>query len=91
MGNFLAKVCINLKYHNLNVEWLGNTIPMETMNRSTCVASQVDGYLSQLEEEDMGFDVCSYLSAPMLDAKYEKVNIDDVISVHCQHLTCNQQ
>ncbi len=64
---------------------------MKTMNRSTSAASQVDGYLSQLEEEDMGFEVCSYLSAPLLDAKYEKVNIDDVISDHCQHLTIEQQ
>ncbi len=71
-GYFLAKVGMNLKYDNLTVEWIGNTIRMETMNRSTSAVSQVDGYLSQLEEEDMGFDVCSYLSAPMLDAKYEK-------------------
>ncbi len=61
---------MNLKYDDLTVEWLGNTIPMETMNKSTSTASQVDGYLSQLEDKDMGFDMCSYLSAPMLDAKY---------------------
>ena len=90
-GDFLAKIGMNLKYKNLTVEWLGNTILMETMNRLTSVASQVDGYLSQLEEEDMGFDVCSYLSVPMLDAKYDKVNIDDVISDHCQHFTLEQQ
>ncbi len=76
---------MNLKYDNLTVEWLGNTILMETMNRSTSAASQVDGYISQLEEEDMGFNICSYLSAPMLDSKYEKVNIDDVISDHSYH------
>ncbi len=39
----------------------------------------------------MGLDICSYLSSPMLDAKYEKVNIDDVISENCQHLTLDQQ
>ncbi len=61
---------MNLKYDDLTVEWLENTIPMETMSRSTSAASQVDGYLSQLEEEDMGFKVCSYLSSPRLDAKY---------------------
>ncbi len=82
---------MNLKYDNLTVEWLGNTIPMENMNRSTSAESQVEGYLSQLEEEDMGFDVCSYLSSPMLDAKYKKVSIDDVISDHCQHFSCKQQ
>ena len=82
---------MNLKYDDLTVEWIGNTIPMETTNKSTSAAIQVDGYLSQLEKEDMGFDLNSYLSSPMLDAKYEKVNIDDVISEHCQHLTLDQQ
>ncbi len=89
-GYFLAKVGMNLKYDDLTMECLGNTIRMETMNNSTFVAVQVDGYLSQLEEEDMGFNMCSYLSSPMLDAKYEKVNIDDAISDHCQHLTLDQ-
>ena len=39
----------------------------------------------------MEFDLFSYLASPMLDAKYEKVNIDDVISENCQHLTLDQQ
>ena len=39
----------------------------------------------------MGFDIDSYLSAPIMDAKYDKVNIDEVISEHCQHLKPNQQ
>ncbi len=38
----------------------------------------------------MGFDLNSYLASPMLDAKYEKVDIDDVISDNCQHLTLDQ-
>ncbi len=61
-GDFLAKVGINLKYDDLTVEWLGNTIPMETMNKLTSTAIQVSGYLSQLEEEDTGFDLSSYLA-----------------------------
>ncbi len=56
-GDLLAKVGMNLKYGKLTVEWLGNAIPMETMNRTTSMASQVDDYFSQLEEEDMGLDV----------------------------------
>ncbi len=39
----------------------------------------------------MGFDICSYLYATILDAKYEKVNIDCVILDHFQHLTVKQQ
>ncbi len=61
------------------------------MKRLTSAASQVDGYLSELEEEYMVFDMCSYLYLSMLDAKYERVNIDDVIYDHCQHLTIEQQ
>ena len=41
-GDFLAKVGMNLRYDNLNVKWLGNTIPMETMNKTTSAAAQVE-------------------------------------------------
>jgi hypothetical protein len=46
---------MNLKYDDLTVEWMGNTIPMETMIKAPSAAAQVESYLSQLEEEDMGF------------------------------------
>ena len=33
----------------------------------------------------------SYISAPILDAKYEKTNIDSVITENCSHLSPDQQ
>ena len=33
----------------------------------------------------------SYLSAPILDAKYEKLDIDAIVSTHCAHLSPSQQ
>ena len=90
-GDFLAKAGINLKYDDLTVEWLGNVIPMETMGKSTSAAAQVATYLSQSDDEGLEFDLDSYLAAPMLDAKYEEVKIDNVIKDNCQHLNIKQQ
>ncbi len=69
----------------------GKLIPMETMNRMTLVATQVQGYLGQLECDDMGFNVCSYLTSSIMDVKYEKVTIDNLISDNCQYLFINKQ
>ena len=45
----------------------------------------------QREEEDFGLENLEcYTAAPILDAKYEKVNIDDVIAEQ-SHLSESQQ
>ena len=72
-------------------QWFGNTIPMETLNRPSAVASHVEQYLLQMEMEDMEFDLDSYLTAPILDAKYAKVDIDEVVYERCTHLSPDQQ
>ena len=90
-GDFLKKIGMNLKYDNLEVEWLGNTIPMQTMDNSNMVAAHVETYLSQMEVDELGFDLDSYLTAPIMDAKYEKLNIDKVVKEHCSHLNPKQQ
>ena len=77
-ADFLAKVGINLKYDNLTMEWLGRTILIETMKRATSKAAQVASYISNVNEEDLGFDLNSYFVVPNLDAKYEEVKIDNV-------------
>ena len=58
-GDFLKKVGINLKYDTLEVEWFGNTVPMESLQKPTQMAAYVDSYLAQMEVDDMGFDVDS--------------------------------
>lgn len=90
-GDFLKKVGMNLLYKTLEVEWFGNTIPMETLDKSTRIAAHVESYLSQMERDELGFDVDSYLSVPIMDAKYEKLDIETVVTEHCAHLTTEQQ
>ena len=74
------------------IEWMGISIPMrvpfETDEEYTSV---IDDYLIQMEEDDWNFEdeyLQSYLTT-ILDAKYEKANIDLVISA--QHLDDAQQ
>ena len=45
-ADFLKKTGINLKYDTLEVEWYGNTIPMETFDKPAQVAAHVDEYLT---------------------------------------------
>ena len=74
-GDFLEKIGMNLLYETLEIEWLGNLMPMETINKPDQVAAHVEQYLSQLEIDAMGLEIDSYVSAPILDAKYEKLDI----------------
>jgi len=89
-ADFLEKVGMNLRYSDLTVEWLGNTIPMQTLGKSVN-AVEVEQYLNQMEIEEMGIDIDSYLSTPILEAKYVKWSIDEVIKDHCSHLNVKQQ
>ena len=90
-GDFLEKIGMNLLYETLEIEWLGNLMPMETINKPDQVATHVEQYLSQLEIDELGRDIDSYLSAPILDAKYEKSDINSIVSTHCAHLSPSQQ
>ena len=91
-ADFLEKIGMNLRYEDLTIEWLGNTVAMETIVKATDVAAHVDYYIDELDCEELGFDIDeSYLSVPILDAKYDKWSIEEVISEHCAHLTPTQQ
>ena len=47
-GDFLEKIGMNLLYETLEIEWLGNLMPMETINKPDQVATHVEQYLSQI-------------------------------------------
>ena len=92
-GDFLKKAGINLMYETGMIEWMGISIPMrvpfETDEEYTSV---IDDYLIQMEEDDWDFEdeyLESYLTT-ILDAKYEKANIDLIISAQ-RHLDDAQQ
>ena len=90
-GDFLKKTEINLKYDTLEVEWYENTIPMETFNKPAQVTAHVDECLTQMEMEEMEFEIDSYLTTPILDAKYNKLDVEEVFTEHSSHLTLEQQ
>ena len=86
-ADFLTKAGINIMYETGTMEWFENVVPM----RNTYEISDKD-YLSltdaieiQHEENYFGSDwMDCYLASPLLDAKYEKINTDDVAEQQTQ-------
>ena len=80
-------------YETGMIEWMGISIPMkESFETDEEYTSVIDDYLIQTEEDDWDFEdeyLGSYLTT-ILDAKYEKANIDLVISAQ-RHLDDAQQ
>ena len=60
---------------------------MDSLNNPDMVAKEVDSYLYQMELEDEGLiDLEDAYASPILDAKYDKVEIEEVIRDNCSHL-----
>ena len=91
-SDFLTKVGMNLKFDNGTIEWLGRSISMRApFDKNEDYMYILDDYLQQMEEEFLGEDwLDSYLSVPILDAKYEKADIDAVIEEQ-SHLSDSQK
>ena len=64
---------------------------MESLNEPSIVADQAKQYLAQLERDSMGVDIDQYLATPIMEAKYEKLDVEAVIIEHCGHLSSLQQ
>ena len=64
---------MNLNYKDLSIEWLGNTAPMDSL-------------LYQMDLEDEGLSEIDAYASPILDSKYEKVGIEELIKEQCLHL-----
>ena len=82
---------MNLNYNDLSIEWLGNIAPMDSLNTPQMVAKEVESYLYQMDLEDEDLSNMEAYASTILDAKYEKVDIDDLIEEHCSHLGKVQQ
>lgn len=93
----LKKSGIDLLYSIGMIEWYGNTIPMRDAHETkrTDYIEMMDSFHLQEEEEWLGydddyFDNYAMSSANILDAKYDKVQIDDVVEEQT-HLTDQQR
>ena len=95
-GNFLSAYGINLNYKKLEVEWFGNTLPMNTKSFTRSQQNVfLEAHLLEIENEKWynheNDGIETYISAPILDAKYEKADINSVIEENCLHLSHDQQ
>ena len=83
---------MNLHYDDLTIEWLGNTAPIDSLNNPQLVAREVESYLYQMDFEGEGLDDLEEAYAlPVLDAKYGKVEKEEVIKDNCSHLDPGKQ
>ena len=91
LGNyFINRVGIGIKGSNGMVEWLGNVIPMHaapTPKTEEDFNAFTDYYLVELENEFLGFKSFDNYASKILDAKYEKVYVEDVaeMQTHVTH------
>ena len=83
---------MNLNYDNLTIEWLGNIALHGSLNNPHIAAKDNESYLYQMELEDEGLDdLENAYASPILDVKYGKVKIYEVIKDNCPHLDPGKQ
>ena len=93
-ADFLSMIGIVLDYRHGHMEWYGNTLPMrepwDLSNKE--FVHMADAYLLQEEEEDLFGDdwFDSYAIEKILDAKYDKLDVNQVISEQ-KHLDSYQK
>jgi hypothetical protein len=91
-GDLLQRAGIDLLYSKGIVDWLGNTIEMRDVRNfhPSDLDAMMEAYYTQEEEEFFGDDFLDAFATPILDAKYEQVDVDDVAD-NQKHLTPTQR
>ena len=82
---------MNLNNKDLSIEWLGNTALVNSLSTSQMVSKEIESYLDQMDLKDKGLSDLEAYASSILDAKYEKVDIEDLIKEHYSHLNNTQQ
>ena len=81
-SDFLAQVKIDISYKNKCVSWFGNTIPLRNKRDFTRqdLDDLIECFESQIGEYDFGDDWMESYVTRILDAKYEKLDLDAFIA-----------
>ena len=95
LGNdFINKVGIDIKGSNATVEWLGSVVPMQTPPTHSQTEEDfnalAESYHIEVENDWLGFNPLEYYVSKILDAKYDKVNVEGVAAAQ-SHLTPTQK
>lgn len=96
-SDFLARAGLVLDYVSKEVEWFGDTIPLRDSHHLTtpefnAMMDAVEFYSQQDDHfDEFGVDIHdSYASAEILDAKYDAMDVEEVIAKQT-HLTDSQR
>ncbi len=93
-ADFLSKTGIDIKYSTGTIEWFHNELPLRDTHylQSKDFLAMAEMIEIQLEAEFFGMDWCDQTcyASEILDAKYEKVLVDDVID-QLDHLSAEQK
>ena len=88
-ADFLTKIGMIIDYRSGNMDWYGNTIKMREpwdLNNQEFL-HMADSFFLQQEDDMFGQDwLDSYAAERILDAKYEKLDIDGLMEKQ-NHLT----
>ena len=63
---------MDLNYKDLYIEWIGTTVPMDSLNTPQMIGKEVESYLYQMDLEDDDLSELDAYVTPILDTKYEK-------------------
>jgi hypothetical protein len=91
-GDLLHCAGIDLLYSKDIVDWLGNTIEIHDVRNfhPSDLDVMMEACYTREEEESFGEDFLDAFATPILDAKYEQVDVDDAAD-NQKHLTPTQR
>ena len=91
-GDFLQKTGININYTECQIEWLDTQLPLRNAREfhKENMNLLVDTLYEQEDKEWSGDNFMKLLAMTILDATYNKVNLDKVINDQ-KHLNKKQQ
>ncbi len=92
-SDFLTKTGRDMQYSTRTMEWFENILPMRDPRSidEEEFWTMADAFNVQLEEDFLGEDwLDSHFAAPIMDAKYEKLDIPELVK-GLDHLTEDQQ
>ena len=91
-GDFLQKTLININYTECQIEWLDGQLPLRNAHEfhKEDKSLLVDMLYAQDDKEWFGDDFMESLTTTILDATYNKVDLDKVINYQ-KHLNKKKQ
>ena len=92
-ADFLTKINLDVRYSTKSMEWYGNSVKMREpwdLNNQEFL-HMADSFFLQVEDDMFGDDwLDSYATERILDAKYEKLDLDGLMSKQ-DHLNADQK